>query len=206
MVSKKTYRIPDNLIKQIQRDMERRNITSENEWAIQAFQHVLTCKKLEPNAEMKLIVLRYPAKCIKCGSNIDAGSWGLWGRGVGAVCMDCYIERIGDKALVAKWLKMRQYQRLIKALKNEAERLGTEVEMYKLGEKVKKIDGLVSELHKKVMEYLRAQVGTADENKALEEITVLCGKAFEVLRDVQNWLEQDLEKKKGWARRARRAP
>ena len=148
----------------------KRELPSLNEYVIQALEHFLTCSKLEPSERMRLIVLKYDGKCLRCKHVVKAGNWALYGRGVGIVCMDCYVERIGDKALVAKYLKLREWQQISKALKSECERYAQELEDFRLFDKLKGMDEKVDTLSKAMMQYLSEKLGSPDEQQALEDI------------------------------------
>lgn len=203
MVRQKKFRLPDKLASQLERDVKEKGFASENDWGIEAIRHFLSCKKLDTTGAMKLIVLKYPAKCLKCTSPIDAGEWALWGRGIGAVCMDCYVQRIGDKALVAKYLKMREYKQIINALKLEADRLSVKVETYSLGDKIEELNKASSDVHLEVMRYFREKIGTPDEKKSLEEVVRSCQKQFDVLRNIELFLERSLRVKK-WKKKTKK--
>ena len=165
--------------------------TSFSDWGTQAIQHYLECPKTAPpTAEMRLIVLKYPATCIKCEQQIPAQSHAFWGRGVGALCLDCYVTRLGDKTILAKDLKLRKLKRLIKLYTEEKERLADEVEGLKLGERVKEMHVQTGQLSRLVNQYFKAvPAGTAEERLKLEELMRLVSKQFETLRDVQAFIE-----------------
>jgi DNA-directed RNA polymerase subunit RPC12/RpoP len=171
MSERVTVRLNANLRKACEQDAKQKDVSSFNEYVVMALEHYLTCSKLELSAQMRLIVLKYDGKCLRCGKEVKAGNWALYGRGVGIVCMDCYVERIGDKPLVAKYLKLREWKQILKALKGECERYAQELEDFRLFERLKGMDETVEKLNKAIMEYLRQKIGTAEEAQALEEIT-----------------------------------
>lgn len=197
MVKQKAFRVPDKLATQLEKDAIEKTI-SENDWGIQAFEHYLSCKKLEQVGAMRLIVLKFKDQCInpKCKRPIDAGEWALWGRGTGVICIDCYVTRIGDKPLVAKYLKMREYKQIIKALSVEADRLAGTVEGYQLGDKLNQLVESSSGMHKAAMEYLREAIGTDKEKEALEELIRSTTKNFEIQKNIELFLERSLHVKK----------
>jgi len=170
MAERVTVRLNPKLRKACEQDAQQKEVSSFNEYVERALEHFLTCSKLELSAQMRLIVLKYDGKCLRCGAEVKAGNWALYGRGVGVVCMDCYIERIGDKALVAKYLKIREWKQISKALQSECERLAQELEDFRLFERLKGIDETIVQLNKAVMLYLSEKIGTPEEQEALEEI------------------------------------
>jgi len=170
MAERINVRLNPKLKKACEQDAKQKDVPSFNEYVVKALEHYLTCSRLELSAQMRLIVLKYDGKCLRCKAEVKAGNWALYGRGVGVVCMDCYIERIGDKALVAKYLKLREWKQISKALKGECERYAQDLEDFRLFDKLKGMDETVENLNKAVMEYLAEKIGTAEEAKALEDV------------------------------------
>jgi hypothetical protein len=122
--------------------------------------------------QMKMITLKYPTRCIKkdCGKELNVGEWALYGRGVGAICIDCYVTRIGDKALMAKDIIMHEKLRLIKLYTAEVDRLRGKVEFGQFEEKVDVLFKETSDIHKAINEYFRAGIGTEQDRQQLDEI------------------------------------
>jgi len=195
-LKQKGFRLPDNLLNQIEKDRIERNIQSENEYAIEALKHFLSCKRLETTGAMKLIVLKYPSHCLKCGESLGVGDYALWGRGIGSICMECYVKRIGDKPMIAKFLKMREWKQLIKALEKEANRLGDKVEQGQLYEKMELMFSESSAIHKLLMGFVKEGVGTEAEKKIFEDVIRLATKQFQTLRDIEDFLQRKMNLRK----------
>lgn len=126
----------------------------------------------EPDSErqqienrMHMIVLRYPGHCLKCQKALSPGDWALYGQGIGAICIDCFTQRIGDKALLAKYLKLREYERIINALKIEAERLAQTVEFGQIVEKIDMLHKTNKEIHRSLMDYFQSLGEEAEREK-----------------------------------------
>jgi hypothetical protein len=191
-------RFSEKLADRIEADAKRKGI-SKSQWFREASAHFLTCPKAEKVQSMKLIPFKYRGSCLKCGRTVEVGEWGLWGKGVGVICMDCYVGRIGDKALVAKYLKMREYKQIIKALKNQADELADKVEDLVAGDKFVIV---YEEIHKgvtKALEYLTEKLGTPKENEAFEDFLRWLEKAKKVILDIESALERQgywIKKKK----------
>lgn len=195
MSERVNLRLNSKLKKVCEQDAKQKDVPSFNEYVVRALEHFLTCSKLELSAQMRLIVLKYDGKCLKCGNVVKAGNWALYGRGVGVVCMDCYIERIGDKALVAKYLKVREWKQILKALQSECERYAQDLEDFKLFERLKGMDETVEKLNKAVMLYLSEKIGTSKEQEALEDV-VRQLKELRALTDTIRELYKKLSKRK----------
>jgi len=194
MSSKKTYRLPKRLADAVSRDYKQQGMDSENQYVIKALEHFLICKDGMSQSQMKLIVLQYPANCKRCDKHIEAGNWALYGRGVGAICMDCYVEKIGDKALIAKWLKMRELKQVVKALRAEAERLAVNVEVGKVAEYIEKMKEKTTIMYSRLMSYFRA-MGNIDERQQLEELMRVIKEQEKTMELVKNFFERKVKSK-----------
>lgn len=138
----------------------------------------------------------YSATCLMNPEHkIASGEWALYARGVGAICRNCYVDRLGDKAIVLKDLKLRELKKLCSAYRTEADRLSKTVEMFNIGDKITKLLQKANLTDNLVMDYLKRINGTAEETKALEEITRLHGTLKETCFQIQGWLEQGLDTK-----------
>ena len=195
MTETKTFRLPKRLVDAMERDFKQQGMDSMNKWAVSAFEHFLVCKDGMSASQMRLIVLQYDATCKRCSGHIPAGNWALYGRGAGAICMDCYVERIGDKALVAKYLKMREYKQIIKALSIEAERLASKVELGKIAEYIEEMKEKSTVIYVKLMDYFRA-LGNPNEKQELEELLRVTKEQDKTIELVNNFFERHLKKKK----------
>jgi len=190
-------RLPDDLAQALTDDVKQKGLPSENEYMIQALRHFLKCTKTDESASMKLIVLRYATTCLKCHHSIEAGKWALYGKGIGAICIDCYVERIGDKATVAKFLKNREYDQTIKAMKREAERLADKVEVLvfagKLDEYLKKFE----ELRILGLQYMKQPfVKEEEQQKATENLLRVEEELKPLLTELTNFWEKRIKPKK----------
>jgi len=184
-----TFRLEENLVNRLKDEANKKGI-SLTDLLTQALNHFLNCDKIEQSPSMKMILLRYPTQCLKCGNKISPYSWALYGRGVGAICLDCYVQRLGDKTLVAKYLKVKELNRLIKALKSEADRLSDELETLTINDKIKQLEEQSKEVHQLALSYLK-DIGSflnKDERRILEELAKLTENEMEILRNIDLFL------------------
>lgn len=198
MSERTTLRLPVKLGKAIDRDFKQMGLPSKNEWLINACEHYLGCKKADATAKMKLIVLQWSAPCKRCGNEVKAGNWALYGRsatGGIVICMDCYVERIGDKALIAKYLKLREWEQISKALKAQCEMYAQRLEGYQLTDNIKELHKQTSDIHAKIMDFIK-KVGTAEEAKALEDVVRMARKQLETIGNIQDFIEKLWKRKK----------
>jgi len=188
MTKQKILRLPDALADAFETEARNQKGKSENDLFIEALEHFLSCKKEDVSAAMKLIVLKYPGKCLKHGGEVPAGTWAWYGRGVGIICLDCFVQRIGDKAVVAKYLKKREYEQVIKALKAEADNLADKVEKGQLIEKVERLYNSYQQLYEMVTKYLKEGIGTTEEKQRLEDMSRLGEEVKGLVKEISEFL------------------
>jgi hypothetical protein len=152
---------------------------------------IINCEPDSERQQMKnrmhMIVLRYPGKCLKCGKPLAPGDWALYGQGIGAICIDCFIQRIGDKALLAKYLKLREYERIIGALKIEAERLAQNVEFGQIVEKIDLLCKTNNEIHSALMDYFK-NLATEAERESLEILLKRTDELENLIKAIQDFI------------------
>lgn len=187
------------LSKAIDRDFKLLGFPSKSDWIVKACEHFLISKKADATAKMRLIVLQWTAQCKRCGNEVKAGNWALYGRtptGGIVICMDCYVERIGDKALVAKYLKVREWQQILKALKSQCEHYAQKLEDFQLFNRLKGMEDKILNMEKWVMDYLKKQLGTAEEGQVLEEMVRATKEVKAMCADVRDLYAKLLKRKK----------
>lgn len=202
VATSRTLRIDDDLLKRLGEDAKQQGIQSDNEYIVKAVEHFLKCKKAELSQAMHLIVTKYDGVCLKCGQKIDTGSWALYGKDVGLVCLDDWIQKLGDKAVVAKYLKMRELKITIVALTKEADRLAEKVEAFKGVEKQEALFQRTDKMVELVTKYLsEPHLATSDEKELLSEIAKQKLLTEQALLDIQEYIKIVVERKK-WIRKA----
>jgi hypothetical protein len=147
---------------------------------------------------MKQIILQYPAKCRfkGCNRTLEAGEWALWGKDIGAICVDHLVEKLGDRALVAKYLKVREMRVTLKALQNEADRLAGKVETFAVMDKIEQMSTKNVELYKLAIDYMKQPFLKPEEQEAMKELTEAVKREDAVIEDIERYLERMLNIKK----------
>lgn len=199
MSERTTLRLSEKLNKAIDTDFKQMGLASKNDYIIKALEHFLACKRADLSAKMRLIVLQWTANCKRCGDEVKAGNWALYGRtatGGIVICMDCYVERIGDKALVAKYLKLREYKQILKALIGECEKHAQKLEDFQLFDRLKDMEEKIGNMEKWVMDYLRKKLGTAEESQVLEELVRATKEVNTICADIRDLYAKLLKSKK----------
>ena len=155
--------------------------------------------EIEEITEPRLIVLRYAAKCAKCGKRINAGEHAYVakvkyadGRTKWIVYHpECFIA---DEKLAKLYVRRRELERVIKALKKEADRLA---DMVSEAEARKRIYDLAKEIDEKAEELL-SLLGDAntmvkryfDNPKEFEELANIAKRNYEELKRLAERLEE----------------
>lgn len=140
--------------------------------------------------EMRLILLRYPARCLKCGKDLPKNTWAMWGKGVGAICTDCLIEKLGDKAIVKKIMKLKELQWAIKAFEKTLHEKTEQLRQFNFYEVIDQMHKGYGEIHKLIMEYLKTGFEKPDEEKkAMDELEKLIQKQWAIIEEAQLFIK-----------------
>lgn len=89
-------------------------------------------------AELKFIITRYPGQCKKCGEDVPEGSPAYWSPDV-LMCLDCAVDTKSDKALMSRYLKARELDKILRMLKAESAKYADEINELKYGVKFNQI-------------------------------------------------------------------
>ena len=135
-VDDETYNLLQKLAEETQTSIK--EIASRAIKAYYAGSHIVDISDKEvTKIEEKIITLKYPTKCYKCKRELKEGELAFWQRYTFSdkssrsriLCMECYYrERTTDKQLVKLYLKRKETERLVKALKKEADRLASKIQ------------------------------------------------------------------------------
>jgi len=138
---------------------------------------------------MRLILLKYPARCLKCDCELPPQTWAMYGKGVGAICLDCFIEKLGDKAIVKKVMRLKELKWTIKALERQLELKSDELRKLNFLEIIDNMWKGYGEIHKLVLEYLKTGFDKSDkEKKALDELERLIQKQWAIIEEAKLFL------------------
>lgn len=191
-------RLPNNLFERL-RDL---SPTSINQFIIDAINHYLNCKAKEKKeadeSSLRLIVTKFQGRCTKCGGLIPLASLAYYGKSEGRtilICMDCMVESKSDKALAARYVKMRELDKVIKALKREADNLSDKISELQT---LKMIDDFLSryiEIMNLLKEYILHCGG--NEREKLEEIIAKLEDADKIKREAQAKIESLFKIRRG---------
>jgi hypothetical protein len=192
-------RIPQKLLDDVQKDATERGFDNTSAYVIQAVKHFLVCKENEAMNAMKPIFTKYAGKCLLTGHEVPANTWVMYGKGVGIVCMDHFIERFGDKALVAKYLKNRELERIHDALTKECSRVAGDVERFRVLDKMVDLQNQQEETVRLIKDFLTHNVGTDEERKALEDVLRNITDGKKIMYDMDQFIKTLIRSRK-WRR------
>jgi hypothetical protein len=184
------------LLQTMMLDKEERQIDSMAEYVRAALKHFPQCKEDETSQAMKPIITKYPGHCIKCKHEIEVNSWALFGQGVGLICMDCFVLKLGDKTILVKYLKNRELDRVAKALKEECDRLAGKVETLQV---LNRLDDLTTQqrtITELVREFLTNKIGSPEEKKALEEFLRELDNGKRIIMDMDEFIKNYVRNRK----------
>jgi hypothetical protein len=129
-------------------------------------------QKHEEAPNLRMIITKYPDRCHKCQTKIEQGSIAYWSKDI-ILCSDCIIQAMGDKTIGDRYLKKRELERVIKALKSQANQYADLIldhkHQIKFNELSKKIDDLLNFNDT----FLRQYIGTPQEIEIIRKLNDL---------------------------------
>lgn len=196
MTKKISIRFDDDLFKKIEAEIQTSGKSQTEVIHLLVEQGLKYDKDAKDVQRMKEIITKYDGRCIKCGENIPAQSSALWGKGIGLLCMDCYIKRIGDKAVVRKVMKLKELNWQIQAFKKILDELAEKYRLFNLYELIDRLSKGDEELNKKNWEFLREKIGTEDERKTIETIVHKVQQQRKIMDEIYQFMQIPFKKKK----------
>jgi hypothetical protein len=188
------FEIELDLDEALEKDYKQKKI-EKGAWLNEAVRHFLTCEKPGVGGMLPKI-LNWPGTCVKCGQKVEAGQWALWGKGIGIICMDCYVARIGDKGVIVKYLKNRELDRVRNALKEECDRLAGKVETLQVLNKLEDLKNQQEQIISVVNDFLTHKIGSSEEAKALEEFLRQIQDGKRIILDMDEFIKNYIRNRK----------
>lgn len=112
-------------------------------------------------AELKFIITRYPGQCKKCENHVPAGSPAYWSPDI-LMCLDCAVDTKSDKALMTRYLKARELDKILRMLKDESNRYADQINELKHGVKFNELVVKFDEMLDLTDKYLKTFPGEKD--------------------------------------------
>lgn len=191
-----SFRLDDALRKKLEAEAERTK-KSVAELIHEAVDHWFKCDKIEGIPEMRLILLKYHARCLKCGCDLPPNTWAMYGKGVGAICTDCFIEKLGDKGIVKKFMKVKELKWTMKSLENQLNEKAEKLRQFNFYEVIDQMHKGYGEIHKLIMAYLKTGFQKPEKEKeALDELERLIKKQWAIIQEAQMFIKGPPLKKK----------
>lgn len=124
----------------------------------------------------------------------------MYGKGVGAVCVDCFIEKLGDKAIVKKVMRLKELKWTIKALEKQLDQKTDELKKLNFLEIIVDMRTGYGEIRKLIMEYMKTGFEKPEEErKTLDELERLIEKMWGIIEEARLFLmgpAPEIKKKK----------
>lgn len=199
----KSFRLSRKLLRLAEEDAKIKGKASLTDYLIEALEHFLKCKETEVSNVMKLIILKYDGTCLKCKRKVEAGSYALYGRGLGIICLDCHVERVGDRTTVAKYLRNRELDKVTSALKREADTLAEKVEVFRTIEKLENVADSSKKTEELIDKYLKSGLASREETELFLEIKEGRKKTERLNEEVRKFIERYLRSAK-WITRKKK--
>jgi len=92
------------------------------------------------------VILQEASKCALCNKPLKKGYRVKFAENIGHICLRCYFTRFYDKSLADKYLKKRELEATIRALRRKADELTEEIEKKQVVLNIHKINKELNEL------------------------------------------------------------
>jgi len=194
--------IDKSLLETMEQDAKQRGFPDMSTYIRKAVKHFSVCKENEASQAMKQIITKFPGKCLKCGHDVPVNSWAMYGKGVGLVCLDCVVLKLGDKTLVTKYLKNRELERVWKSLKEECDGLAGQVEQLQILNKAEDLKNQQEETIKLIRSFLTTNMGTDQEREALDVFLRQLEDGKRIIRDLDIFIKNYVRNRK-WRKQIR---
>ena len=190
MTKETKVRGPEDLFQKFEAEANRTG-KSMNQLMLDAMDHWLKCDKAEGIEQLHMIVLKYSTRCKgKCKRELQAGDWAYYARGFGAICLDCFIERLGDKAVVKKFMKIKELKWTQKALETQLNEKAEKLREFNFYEVIDNMHKGYGEIHKLVMDFLKEDFEKPEKAKeALDELERLIQKQWAIIQEAEMFVK-----------------
>jgi|GEM_PF-3893690 len=141
----------EQYVKLKQRLSNRNTVVSETET------EVLTKK----DVGLQPIITRFHGKCTECGCDVPRGSFAYWGPDV-LVCLDCAVDIKSDHALMNRYLKVRELDKIHRMLKEQSNKYADQINELKYGVRFQELVVKFDEMLGLNTEYLQTLPGEKD--------------------------------------------
>lgn len=198
MTKETKIRGPEDLFKRIEAEAKKEH-KSINQTMLDLLEKGFMQQQDEIPA-MRLILLKYPARCLKCNCELPAQTWAMYGKGVGAVCLDCFIEKLGDKAIVKKVMRLKELKWTIKALEQQLTVKTDELRKLDFLGTIKTMREGYGEIHKLILQYMKVDFEKPDKAvDTLNELEELIQKQWAIIEEAKLFMmgpPPDIKKRK----------
>lgn len=150
----------------------------------------------------KIIQLQYPAKCRKCGKQLNPGDLAYWVKVTYTdnsvrsyvICLDCYYQ---STALKEYYIKKKQLEAIIRGLRKEADELAEKVTELRQYRDLIKVRDEILKLFKEARELYQVLINPVTKEQALKLAQAVENlyDETEKLRELLDRMEEEMEKK-----------
>jgi len=194
-MKRESFRVSEELVKKIDTYVKQRSM-SKTDLFTNALIHFFTCTRVEPSFQLRLIPLRYETSCSLCRKKLEVGTWAMYARGTGAICIDCHQKRFGDKGSVRKYMKVIELKYVLKNLKIQCDEKAEQLRTFNFYEKIQELYERDIKIRTLLYQFLREGFADPEQEKVLQDAKKLIENQIEVTQKVRDLMRVPLKKTK----------
>lgn len=150
----------------------------------------------------KIITLKYPTRCRKCNREVREGEHAYYVKYLYndntaksiVYCIDCYHETlISDKVLAKLYVKKKELERVIKALRKEADALVDDAE---ITSKINEVMNVINKIYNTGIDVLSILTTNEDKTEKIDELVATSEELKKLLAELKQVVAQARQVKK----------
>lgn len=164
----------------------------------------VTTEKEVTEITEKIITLKYPTRCRKCNREVREGEHAYYVKYLYSdntaksivYCIDCYHETlISDKALTKLYIKKKELERIVKALRQEADSLVDEAE---ITSKINEVMNVINKIYNTGIDVLSILTTNEDKDKTekIDELVAISEELKKLLAELKQVVAQAIRQVK----------
>jgi uncharacterized C2H2 Zn-finger protein len=170
----------------------------------EAISHYVSCKvktkEEQEEISLKPIITKYDGYCVKCNRLIPMGSEALYGKDRDGktilICPVCNAKSGFSEADAKIYLKLFKYKRIVKGLKDMADKLCEQIENLDMIHKFYEFYAKADKYTELILNYLRTPIPNDEERKRFEETLRFINDLKALMKDYEAFIISTTQKRK----------
>jgi uncharacterized C2H2 Zn-finger protein len=198
-----TFKLEEDLIKFVKEQAKAKNM-EYSDFLRECIEHYVSCKvktkEEQEEISLKPIITKYDGYCVKCNRLIPMGSEALYGKDRDGktilICPVCNAKSGFSEADAKIYLKLFKYKRIVKGLKDMADKLCEQIESLDMINKFYEFYAKADKYTELILNYLRTPIPNDEERKRFEETLRFINDLKALMKDYEAFIISTTQKRK----------